>query len=91
MRRLVDERARVISLAVALAKITEAEELSADSIDLAARSTDEVASHIDEFRETSLTTGTAASQVLNSATELEGQASALKQRVEAFLGQIRAE
>ena len=38
-----------------------------------------------------ITTGTAASQVLNSATELEGQASALKLRVEAFLGQIRAE
>ena len=80
-----------ISIASAVDQQSVAGQDLARSIDLAARSTDEVASHIDEFRETSLTTGTAASQVLNSATELEGQASALKQRVEAFLGQIRAE
>ena len=35
------------------------------------------------------TTGAAASQVLNSATELEGQAGALKARVDAFLDHIR--
>ena len=80
-----------ISIASAVDQQSVAGQDLARSIDLAARSTDEVASHIDQFRETSITTGTAASQVLNSASELEGQASALKLRVEAFLGQIRAE
>ena len=61
----------------------------ARSIDLAARSTDEVSAHIDQFRETSIATGSAASQVLNSASELEGQASALKSSVEEFLNHIR--
>ncbi len=61
----------------------------ARSIDLAARSTDEVSAHIDQFRETSITTGSAASQVLNSASELEGQAGALKSSVEEFLNHIR--
>ncbi|MEC7533744.1 MAG: methyl-accepting chemotaxis protein, partial [Pseudomonadota bacterium] len=58
-------------------------------IDLAARSTDEVSAHMGQFRETSLATGSAASQVLNSATELEGQAGALKTRVDEFLNNIR--
>ncbi|MEC7422561.1 MAG: methyl-accepting chemotaxis protein, partial [Pseudomonadota bacterium] len=61
----------------------------ARSIDLAARSTDEVSAHMGQFRETSLATGSAASQVLNSATELEGQAGALKTRVDEFLNNIR--
>ena len=61
----------------------------ARSIDLAARSTDEVSAHIDQFRETSIATGSAASQVLNSASELEGQAGALKSSVEEFLNHIR--
>ena len=61
----------------------------ARSIDLAARSTDEVSAHIDQYRETSIATSSAASQVLNSASELEGQAGALKSSVEEFLNHIR--
>ncbi|MBX7483608.1 methyl-accepting chemotaxis protein [Qipengyuania sp. 6D47A] len=79
-----------ISIASAVDQQSVAGQDLARSIDLAARSTDEVSAHIDEVRETSLATGSAASQVLNSASELEGQASALKSRVDAFLGQIRA-
>ena len=90
-RQIKELESTAISIASAVDQQSVAGQDLARSIDLAARSTDEVASHIDQFRETSITTGTAASQVLNSASELEGQASALKLRVEAFLGQIRAE
>ena len=62
----------------------------ARSIDVAARSTEEVSANIGQVRETSLSAGAAASQVLNSASELEGQAGALKSRVDAFLNHIRA-
>lgn len=78
-----------ISIASAVDQQSVAGQDLARSIDLAARSTDEVSSHIDQVRETSLATGAAASQVLNSATELEGQAGALKARVDAFLDHIR--
>ena len=79
-----------ISIASAVDQQSVAGQDLARSIDLAARSTDEVSSHIGQVRETSLATGTAASQVLNSASELEEQAGALKSRVDSFLGQIRA-
>ena len=79
-----------ISIASAVDQQSVAGQDLARSIDLAARSTDEVSAHIAEVRETSLATGAAASQVLNSATELEGQAGALKNRVDAFLNHIRA-
>jgi methyl-accepting chemotaxis protein len=61
----------------------------ARSIDLAARSTDEVSSNIAHVRETSLATGAAASQVLTSSTELEQQAASLKTHVEQFLSHVR--
>lgn len=62
----------------------------ARSIDLAARSTDDVASNIVHVRETSLATGSAASQVLTSSSELEEQAAALRIQVQDFLNHVRA-
>ncbi|MFA6220457.1 MAG: methyl-accepting chemotaxis protein, partial [Erythrobacter sp.] len=62
----------------------------ARSIDLAARSTEEVSGSIVEVRETSMAAGTAASQVLNSAEALESQADALRGKVHAFLSAVRA-
>ncbi|MBX7502235.1 HAMP domain-containing protein [Qipengyuania sp. YG27] len=81
--------ATAVSIASAVDQQSVAGQDLARSIDLAARATEEVSAHIEEFRETSLATGTAASQVLNSATELEGQAGALKSRVDGFLDHIR--
>ncbi len=81
--------ATAVSIASAVDQQSVAGQDLARSIDLAARATEEVSAHIEEFRETSLATGTAASQVLNSATELEGQAGALKNRVDGFLDHIR--
>ena len=79
-----------ISIAAAVDQQSVAGQDLARSIDLAARSADDVSSNIVHVRETSLATGAAASQVLNSSTELEQQAATLKGQVEEFLSHVRA-
>ncbi len=61
----------------------------ARNIDLAARGTDQVATHVKDVRELSLSTGAAANQVLKSANELENQASKLSEQAKTFLLQVR--
>jgi methyl-accepting chemotaxis protein len=61
----------------------------ARNIDLAARGTDQVATHVKDVRELSLSTGAAANQVLKSANELENQASTLSEQAKTFLLQVR--
>ena len=78
-----------ISIASAVDQQSVAGQDLARSIDLAARSSDEVSSNIVGVRETALATGAAASQVLNSATDLEGQASSLRDQVGEFLKRVR--
>jgi len=78
-----------ISIASAVDQQSVAGQDLARSIDLAARSSDEVAANIFQVREASSTTGAAASQVLTSATELEGQAATLRSKVGEFLAHIR--
>ncbi|OBX18869.1 hypothetical protein A9995_09940 [Erythrobacter sp. QSSC1-22B] len=80
-----------VSIASAVDQQSVAGQDLARSIDLAAQASGEVSSNIDQVRESSLVTGAAASQVLNSSTELEGQASALRQQVGSFLAKVRAE
>ena len=79
-----------ISIASAVDQQSVAGQDLARSIDLAARSSDEVAANIVQVREASTSTGAAASQVLTSATELEGQAASLRAKVGAFLAEVRA-
>ena len=79
-----------ISIASAVDQQSVAGQDLARSIDLAARSSDEVASNIGQVRQASSTTGAAASQVLTSATELEGQAATLRAKVGEFLAHVRA-
>ncbi|WP_205958285.1 methyl-accepting chemotaxis protein [Qipengyuania sediminis] len=79
-----------ISIASAVDQQSVAGQDLARSIDLAARSSDEVASNIVQVREASTSTGAAASQVLTSATELEGQAAVLRAKVGSFLAEVRA-
>ncbi len=79
-----------VSIAAAVDQQSVAGQDLARSIDLAARSADDVSSNILHVRETSLATGAAASQVLNSSTELEYQAVTLKTQVEDFLSHVRA-
>ena len=78
-----------ISIASAVDQQSVAGQDLARSIDLAARSSDEVASNIVQVREASSSTGAAASQVLTSATELEGQAASLRAKVGEFLAEVR--
>ena len=79
-----------ISIASAVDQQSVAGQDLARSIDLAARSTDDVSSNVGQVRETSLATGAAASQVLNSSTELEAQATTLKSHVAQFVEHVRA-
>lgn len=79
-----------VSIAAAVDQQSVAGQDLARSIDLAARSADEVTSNIVHVRETSLATGAAASQVLTSSNELEQQAVTLKTQVEEFLQHVRA-
>lgn len=79
-----------ISIASAVDQQSVAGQDLARSIDLAARSTDEVSSSIVQVREASVATGAAASQVLGSATSLESQASVLRRQVDEFLQHVRA-
>ena len=92
--RMVSEQieqleATAISIASAVDQQSVAGQDLARSIDLAARSTDEVSGSLAEVRETSLATGAAASQVLSSATELEKQSNALHDQVADFLHHVR--
>ena len=79
-----------ISIASAVDQQSVAGQDLARSIDLAARSSDEVADNIGQVRQASGSTGAAASQVLTSATELEGQAATLRAKVGEFLAEVRA-
>lgn len=82
--------ATAISIASAVDQQSVAGQDLARSIDLAARSSDDVSASIEGVRESSLATGAAASQVLGSATELEGQAATLRSQVGDFLKHVRA-
>ena len=78
-----------VSIASAVDQQSVAGQDLARSIDMAARGTEKVAGHLDEVNELSLSTGAAANQVLNSANELEEQASTLNQQVAVFLQKVR--
>ncbi|SHN50782.1 methyl-accepting chemotaxis protein [Erythrobacter sanguineus] len=82
--------ATAVSIATAVDQQSVAGRDLAQSIDLAARGTEKVAGHIEDVRQLSLSTGAAASQVLSSANELEGQASHLSEQVRGFLSRVRA-
>lgn len=79
-----------VSIATAVDQQSVAGHDLARSIDLAARGAEQVAGHIGDVREMALSTGSAASQVLASATSLEGQADTLRQQVQRFLNRVRA-
>ena len=79
-----------VSIATAVDQQSVAGHDLARSIDLAARGTEKVAGHVETVRALSLSTGSAASQVLSSATSLETQAATLRTQVQSFLARVRA-
>ena len=78
-----------VSIASAVDQQSVAGQDLARSIDMAARGTEQVTGHITDVRDLSLSTGSAASQVLSSATNLEQQAVVLRTQVNAFLSKVR--
>jgi methyl-accepting chemotaxis protein len=94
LRSIAEQVQQLETTAVSIASAVDQQSVAgqdlARSIDMAARGTEKVAGHIDEVRELSLSTGAAASQVLQSATDLEQQASSLRSQVGSFLAKVRA-
>ena len=94
LRTIADQVQQLETTAVSIASAVDQQSVAgqdlARSIDLAARGTEQVSCHIKDVRELSLSTGSAASQVLSSSTALENQASTLRAQVDSFLGQVRA-
>ncbi|NQX93715.1 MAG: methyl-accepting chemotaxis protein [Erythrobacter sp.] len=78
-----------VSIASAVDQQSVAGQDLARSIDMAARGTEDVTGHIADVRDLSLSTGSAASQVLSSATNLEEQAVVLRSQVDEFLTKVR--
>jgi methyl-accepting chemotaxis protein len=94
LRTIAGQIEQLESTAVSIATAVDQQSVAghdlARSIDLAARGAEQVAGHIGDVREMALSTGSAASQVLSSATNLEGQADTLSQQVQRFLKRVRA-
>jgi methyl-accepting chemotaxis protein len=93
LRSIANEVAQLESTAVSIATAVDQQSVAgqdlARSIDLAARGTEKVAGHVQEVHELSLSTGSAANQVLSSATALQQQASTLRTQVDSFLAKVR--
>lgn len=94
LRRIADQVGELESTAISIASAVDQQSVAgqdlARSIDMAARATNAVSTHIEDVRELSLSTGAAASQVLASSTELEHQADELRGQVDQFLARVRA-
>ncbi|MEM7687385.1 MAG: HAMP domain-containing methyl-accepting chemotaxis protein [Pseudomonadota bacterium] len=94
LRTIADQIQELETTAVSIASAVDQQSVAgqdlARSIDMAARGTEQVANHIDDVRDLSLSTGSAASQVLASSTNLESQAASLRGHVNAFLAKVRA-
>ena len=79
-----------VSIASAVDQQSVAGQELARNIDTAARGTGEVTANVVQVRETALSTGATASQVLSSASELKAQASTLRSKVDGYLRHVRA-
>ena len=94
LRKIAEQIKQLETTAVSIAAAVDQQSVAgqdlARSIDLAARSAEEVTSNLDQVRDTSLATGSAASQVLTSSTELERHATVLKSQADEFLQHVRA-
>lgn len=93
LRSIADQVQQLETTSVSIASAVDQQSVAgqdlARSIDLAARSSERVSTSIADVRALSLSTGAAASQVLESSTNLEQQAATLRQQSEDFLQKIR--
>jgi methyl-accepting chemotaxis protein len=82
--------ATAVSIASAVDQQSVAGQELARNIDTAARGTGEVTANVVQVRETALSTGATASQVLSSASELKRQASTMLSNVDGNQRHVRA-
>ena len=78
-----------ISIASAVDQQSVAGQDLARSIDLAARGTDEVSTHLGQMKDASISAGAAASQVLSSSNDLDAQARNMRQECERLVARMR--
>ena len=94
LRSIGDQIKQLETTAISIASAVDQQSVAgqdlARSIDLAARGTDEVASHIGQMKEASISAGAAASQVLASSSELEQQAGIMRSECDKLIARIRA-
>ena len=79
-----------VAIAAAVDQQSVASKELAQSVDVAARSTEEVSARIATVQEGAMATGSAATQLSSSSADLEAQASVLHDQVEHFLEHVRA-
>ncbi len=95
LRTISDHVHQLETTAISIASAVDQQSVAgrdlAQNIDMAARSTDDISGHVTQVRENSLATGSAASQVLGSATQLETQSGELREQVERFMRRFRVE
>lgn len=87
---VLELESRAISIASAVDQQSIAGKSLAQSIDLAARSTEAVTTSVNTVSEASSATGETAGQVLDSCKHLESQAVRLRSQVGEFIGHIRS-
>ncbi|EDL47852.1 methyl-accepting chemotaxis protein [Erythrobacter sp. SD-21] len=94
LRSIGDQIKQLETTAISIASAVDQQSVAgqdlARSIDRAAQGTDEVSTHLSSMRDTSMAAGAAASQVLSSSSDLEHQATTLRDKVDEFLFHIRA-
>lgn len=79
-----------VAIAAAVDQQSVAGKELAQSVDLAARNTEDVSARIARVQEGALATGSAAAQLSSSSSELEEQAATLRNQVENFLSHVKA-
>lgn len=93
LRAIGDQVKQLETTAIAIASAVDQQSVAgqdlARSIDLAARGTEDVASHLETMNENTMAAGVAASQLLSSAGDLENQASTMRGKSDDFLRFIR--
>jgi len=94
LRRIGEQVHQLEGSAVAIAQAVDEQSMAsrdlAQNLAIAAGGTDEIGRSMGQVRETTQSTGDAASQLLQSASDLHRQAASLRMQMDEFLGYVRA-
>jgi len=94
LRRIGEQVHQMEGSAVAIAQAVDEQSMAsqdlARNLAMAATGTDEIGEGMNQVSETAQSTGSAASQLLDSASDLHRQAASLREQVDEFLGYVRA-